>query len=350
MKKNKMLRMASAMMILVLLTTSIIGGTFAKYTTTGSAADSARVAKWGVTITTGGSLYSDAYAKTNSLPAAWTNTPDTSSVTVAAAAQADNIVAPGTKSYGEGLSLGISGTPEVAVNVKTSITAEDIFLAKGKYGVLVSAGVSDGHSLNTVMSTHTDAVYVEGDTTGSYTKVNTDDTYVDGKQYFILSNKADVDADYFPVKYALSGQTEKTGLKAIEVAKNLAKAVKSDVFDAAVTNNCKVTYEDISADFAANTNLATAGPKLGNEKLTWEWKFNETGDSTDPADTILGNLIAAQKGTDVGYKVVSINDTAFTATALTIGTDNDYTVKNGTAVVANLLTKVDITLTVTQID
>lgn len=47
MKKNVMMRTASALLVLVLLTTCIISGTFAKYTTSASGGDSARVAYWG---------------------------------------------------------------------------------------------------------------------------------------------------------------------------------------------------------------------------------------------------------------------------------------------------------------
>ena len=47
MKKNKMMRLASVLLVLVLLTTSVISGTFAKYTTSASSEDSARVAYWG---------------------------------------------------------------------------------------------------------------------------------------------------------------------------------------------------------------------------------------------------------------------------------------------------------------
>lgn len=47
MRKNKMMRFASGLLVAVLLTTSIISGTFAKYTTTTSGNDSARVAYWG---------------------------------------------------------------------------------------------------------------------------------------------------------------------------------------------------------------------------------------------------------------------------------------------------------------
>ena len=46
MKKNRMMRLASVLLVLCLLTTSVISGTFAKYTSTVAAYDSAKVAKW----------------------------------------------------------------------------------------------------------------------------------------------------------------------------------------------------------------------------------------------------------------------------------------------------------------
>ena len=47
MKKNRMMRLASVLLVLCLLTASVISGTFAKYTTTNTASDEARVAYWG---------------------------------------------------------------------------------------------------------------------------------------------------------------------------------------------------------------------------------------------------------------------------------------------------------------
>ena len=47
MKKNRMMRLASVLLVCVLLTTSVISGTFAKYTTSNDAQDEARVAYWG---------------------------------------------------------------------------------------------------------------------------------------------------------------------------------------------------------------------------------------------------------------------------------------------------------------
>ena len=47
MRKNKMMRAASGLLVATLLTTSVISGTFAKYTTSAEGTDTARVATWG---------------------------------------------------------------------------------------------------------------------------------------------------------------------------------------------------------------------------------------------------------------------------------------------------------------
>ena len=51
MKKNRMMRLASVLLVCVLLTTSVISGTFAKYVTSVESTDEARVANWGFTAT-----------------------------------------------------------------------------------------------------------------------------------------------------------------------------------------------------------------------------------------------------------------------------------------------------------
>lgn len=47
MRKNRMMRLASGMLVLTIATTCAISGTFAKYTTSAEGSDSARVAYWG---------------------------------------------------------------------------------------------------------------------------------------------------------------------------------------------------------------------------------------------------------------------------------------------------------------
>ena len=63
MKKNRMMRLASLLLVLVLMTSSVVGGTFAKYTTKVESQDSARVAKWGFNTAsiTIANLFADSY-------------------------------------------------------------------------------------------------------------------------------------------------------------------------------------------------------------------------------------------------------------------------------------------------
>ncbi len=49
--KNKMMRIASILMVAVLLTVCAVSSTFAKYVTSVNVGDAARVAKWGIVIT-----------------------------------------------------------------------------------------------------------------------------------------------------------------------------------------------------------------------------------------------------------------------------------------------------------
>lgn len=363
MKKNKMCRMASALLILVLLTTSIVGSTFAKYTTTGSVSDTARVAKWGVAVTTSGSLYSNAYAAnaktdgTADLPTAWTANPASDAITVAAVAETDDIVAPGTKSFGDGLNFGITGKPEVAVTVTTTIKTEDIYLEDGTYGVLVKATVKDLESLKKLINTHADGVY-SFDGASTYTLLAADSaTYDANLTYYVLTDKATVAVDYYPVKYDLAGSAAGTDMKAMGAAEKLAQVLKNDAANTITDASEQLYKASYTADhtYPALTDLAASGPKFSDEKLSWEWKFEDGADAdaieaNNAADTILGNLIEAKKNNAVAYKVVSV-DAAGAVTVLTVATGaDDFTVSDGTNTVANLRTQFNIELTVTQVD
>lgn len=123
MRKNRMLRMASALLMLVLLTTSVVGGTFAKYVTTANANDSARVAKWGVTFTTDTSLmFKKSYIGTDG---------DAATVKLIAADD-KNLVAPGTT--GTGFSITNSDTkPEVSYNMTIKLDSTNAKVPTVKY-------------------------------------------------------------------------------------------------------------------------------------------------------------------------------------------------------------------------
>jgi len=113
MKKNRMMRLASVLLICVLLTTSVVGGTFAKYVTTQTGTDTARVAKWGVTITANGMTFANSYKNDEKNGTSIVANAGTS---VKAIDDKAHVVAPGTK--GELVSASITGKPEVAVRVE----------------------------------------------------------------------------------------------------------------------------------------------------------------------------------------------------------------------------------------
>lgn len=122
MKKNKMMRLASALLVLVLLTTCAISGTFAKYVSAGGSSDSARVAKWGVTVSAD---YSGLFSETYTTDVAWTGD-DGNSVVSSVRTSADpvvageDVIAPGTS--GTLADFTVAGTPEVDVYVSYEAT------------------------------------------------------------------------------------------------------------------------------------------------------------------------------------------------------------------------------------
>lgn len=123
--KNKFMRIAAVTLMLCLVTTCAISGTFAKYTENGTATDTARVAKWGVEIVSP----ADANANTT-FTKEYAKDP-TSSFTLAAntVVGAADVVAPGTT--GTLAVPTIKGTPEVAVKVTF---AADLELEKWTVG------------------------------------------------------------------------------------------------------------------------------------------------------------------------------------------------------------------------
>ena len=245
MKKNKAMRAAGGLFLATMLSTSIISGTYAKYVTTGSSSDSARVAKFGVTVDAAGSLFAKTYLKTSNTPGA-ANT-NAASLSVSSSNE-DNVVAPGTKNDANGLSISIGGTPEVAVEVSFKIDTDsikDIFLEAGTYTDMTTSAKGDRF------------------------------TFAD---------------DYYPIVYTLV--TPKTDGTA---GSDITKGTLSEI--AEKLNGFKLTY-------APGTNLSNV---LDDVKLTWEWAFPTNEDAeTDKKDTLLGNLAARDYG-DFTFATDEIN-------------------------------------------
>lgn len=132
-------------------------------------------------------------------------------------ADGDHVVAPGTK--GEAIGFSIAGAPEVAVRVDFELDITDICLKAGTY------------------TDYTVRDY-EGDKNGAYGE-------------FTLAE------DYHPIVFTLyhNGTAVKSGTAA-QVAEY---------------------FEALSADYEANTNMAT----LGTYTLNWEWVYEQDKDAAD---------------------------------------------------------------------
>lgn len=114
MKKNVMMRIAAAMVVLTLLTTCVISSTFAKYTTSATLTDKARVAKWGVAIEVSGDIFTESYNSDNVK-------------SLGAVAEVSHVVAPNTNGS---VTFSVSGTPEVAFDLAVSLETgyTDVYL------------------------------------------------------------------------------------------------------------------------------------------------------------------------------------------------------------------------------
>ncbi len=210
MKKNVMMRVASVLMVAVLLTTCAISGTFAKYVTSDNVSDTARVAKWGVTVTTTGTLFAESYKDIPVVSA--TDTDDTITVQVKDYASVEqNVVAPGTKNE-TGMTFQLKGTPEVDTNVVIALDVKDIVLPAGTYK--------------------------------DYTTGKTDDTFT-------------IDTDYTPVVFTLYNKD-----KATVLATGTAKTIETYLEG---LSKVYQTNTDLST-IATNTN--------GEYVLTWAWAFD----------------------------------------------------------------------------
>lgn len=128
MKKNVMMRLACFLLVAVLISTSAISGTYAKYVTSEEGSDIARVAKWGVVIEAESfGMFKTDYETTDT--AKFTGTYSVS----AAAGDRDNLLAPGTE--GSFADIAITGTPEVAVDVAIvpTVTVSNNWIVDGDF-------------------------------------------------------------------------------------------------------------------------------------------------------------------------------------------------------------------------
>lgn len=366
MKKNRMMRLASGLLVLVILTTCIISGTFAKYATGDNAKDSARAAKWGVTTTISGALFGEhynAFAETdgieklgsNQIAAAYTGSVDSH-----AAGEADdgkNIVAPGTKS--ENMTISIAGKPEVSGKIEFTVDAtesenfSDIWLASGTYGVM--ADVTD------TVKTADDKVglYVkQGENYVSATADSTAENYYELRDQVTLNGDTyDTEEDeprftednkYYPIIWTFSnaktvnGETEDSGTVGAEVHK---------------VSELKAQIDGIIGGNAKFNSLTDLGAQVGNTTINWEWPFERLDSEyvavspvVDGCDTILGDLIAYKTDGTSNYQVVKIDGDTYTGVTKTVAESGVTYAKAGGTQVACLTVGFNLKVVVSQTD
>ncbi len=210
-RKINTTKVVALLAVLCMITSAFVGSTLAKYTTKGEGTDVARVAKWGVEVATWDaddtnvSAFSDTYAA------------------VATSVTSEHVVAPGTDNT-TGITFGITGKPEVDVDVKFDVTVtEDVVVPAGEYLDWTTANTTDKFTLST---------------------------------------------DYTPVQFTLT-QKKVDGTDAV-------------VVDGKTLADVKSYLEGLNGKQVANTDLGK--DVFGEYTLTWNWIF----DDNDKADTLLG--------------------------------------------------------------
>lgn len=311
-KINKPMRAAGVLLVATMLSTCLTAGTFAKYTTTDSATDSARVAKFGVTVAVNGSLFGEEYqGPAGNTPINWsgiyTDGTDGKGIgtvqvlTQGTAPNANNVVAPGTQND-TGMGFSVKGKPEVDCTVDINIQAKNIYLKSGDYAVMQTKYFADSDEY--VKARTKNNIYLYNG--GTWTLQTTADAFDPAATYCIIKDQAAV-ADfngaeyYYPVQYtATDKRTGGTVLTKNQKDDSLTYIVDQMVnmrdTTAPFTNNTGVVgYRN--ATFKTWTQQANRAfdDDFPQEVLTWKWVYEAGGEDTakyDKLDTILGDLVA----------------------------------------------------------
>lgn len=236
-KKNRTWRAAALLLALTLVTSCFVGGTFAKYTTSAESNNTARVAKWGVTISAGTDLFAKEYNGTGENESTATVKLETTDTT------GTKLVAPGT----EGTGLNIKSTATTKPEVSYTMTI----------------------------------------------KLDTDSAKVPTLKYTPTSGSETV---YEPVKFSVyNGETLIKGNMNLAALEELFDGNKAFYKYDVSTNKY---YVDSNGDGTLDTNPSDTAPDI---IIKWEWAFDVEDDNntdidekalTDMLDTILGNKAA----------------------------------------------------------
>lgn len=299
MKKNWIGKVAGLSLALVMITSSFVGGTFAKYVTKAEGQDNARVAKWGVIVDIEGNAFATQYETSDDAYA------EDGGVYSVVACNEDQVVAPGTNSeeVGSNLVASVVGTPEVAA--RYTIEGKDIT------DVVLAAG------------TYTDYTELVKDATSGnygYTKTFTlEKDYAPIKWNLVISKGNTsinvADALYAALPTNLIAAAESYGLTpsgcsffdAIAILKKVAdNDTYTQVVESALGNivsggrNFALEADKDAGTFKMSYDFDPNKVMDFTFELTWEWAFEQDNvELYDKADTFLGNWAAVELGQDI---------------------------------------------------
>ncbi|EOH94923.1 hypothetical protein [Enterococcus pallens] len=257
-KSNKSVKTAVLLFGAVLLTTSLLGGTLAKYTgTIGEASDSARVARWGLTEET---------QELDMFDTAYLNDEQQTTVkNVTDPSDGQNVIAPGTK--GEVLVL-----PSISeAKLKNVEAAFEVSYAYGEY--------AGDNVFGKYLGNWNDA---EDGTSG--------DNWLPLRFSVYKYNAAEAGADKYTTKI-YDGVVEKGSSASTESAVDNGIAQLNGLNDA-------IKNAASSETIYPGDSLTTKQDKLARMglKIVWEWPFeraNVTLIPVDKNDTVVGNRAAS---------------------------------------------------------
>ena len=211
-RSSMMVRLVAVLAVTMMFTMCFVGGTFAKYTTSGTGTDSATVAKWGVSVTGTADTFAKEYERHDNSFGVLANT----------VVSTKDVVAPGTS--GSMAAFTITGQPEVAVRVtlEGTLTLSNNWLdASGVYYCPIEITVGDTTFKGTTYHSKGEFETAVNDKISSYKK-----DYVAGTN---LSNIGG-DAPAISWKWAFEGNDDvkDTGL-GNQVAVNNAATISLEV-------------------------------------------------------------------------------------------------------------------------
>ena len=260
MKKNWTMRVALLVVALTLITSCFVGGTFAKYVTGGSYEDTARVAKFGVTVEADGALFASQYETDD----ANADLEGKYSVEVGKDSE-DKLVAPGTK--GEAAAITLSGVPEVAVRISYKAT---IALEGWEIPVLP---VDEQEA----EASEAEQEYAAKDGEAAEPATKTEEYC----PIWITVN----DETYY-IKYAET-EGDNSQPDATVKAGETTMVICDDIAD--LIEHVEDAIEGLTKDYDPNTDLSLLTDDA--VAISWEWPFS-TSEENDVRDTALGDIAA----------------------------------------------------------